>query len=104
MTIPNSGLLTPYLTFNPNIKQKYTYFIRTKREDLTMQNFRDVVTFGDMAGKPIDELSVLLEGVFNPLLTFPGNQKSWPRVVAKDVMQHVQDFKNSVEQVNYGGI
>ncbi|CAH0551274.1 unnamed protein product [Brassicogethes aeneus] len=99
LTIPGSGLLTPYTTFNPQIKQKYSYFIRKKAEVLTMENFRDVVAFGDMAGKPIDELAVLLEGVFAPILSHPGNQKGWPKVVAKDVMQHVQDFRNIVEQI-----
>ncbi|CAH1960837.1 unnamed protein product [Acanthoscelides obtectus] len=99
MTIPTTGLLTPMTSFNNQIKQKFTYFIRKKEEAVTMENFRDVLAFGDMAGKPVDELAVLMEGVFVPIISNPKNQRGWPKVVTEDVVSHVRNFKNTVEQI-----
>lgn len=67
-----------------------------------MENLRSVLTFGDMSGKPIEDLSVLVEGVFVPLMSNPGNQVGWPKVVAQDVVSHVRSFKNTVDQVSLG--
>ncbi|XP_018562388.1 dynein beta chain, ciliary-like [Anoplophora glabripennis] len=99
MTIPTTGLLTPMTQFSAAIKQKYTYFIRRVPQAVTMQNFRTVLSFGDMGGRPVEELAVLMEGVFVPLLSNPGNQRGWPKVVAEDVVSHVRDFKSNVEQI-----
>lgn len=100
LTIPPSGLLTAMTHLTSAIKQKFTYFIRRVPEAVTMENLRTVLTFGDMAGKPIDELAVLMEGLFVPFLSNPGNQKGWPKVVADDVISHVRAFKSTVEQVS----
>lgn len=99
-TIPVTGLLTVQTEFNNNIKQKFTYFIRSKKDVVTMENFRTVLTFGDMASKPIDELAVLVEGVFLPVLSNPANQIGWPKVVVDDVVAHIRNFKNTIGQVN----
>ncbi|KAJ8945230.1 hypothetical protein NQ318_011210 [Aromia moschata] len=99
LTIPASGLLVPFSRFDPQIKQKFAYFIRRKKEEVTVKNIRDVLTYGDMSGKPIDELTVLMETVFVPLLCNPKNQRGWPRVVAEDVSAHVKAFKGTVEQI-----
>lgn len=101
MTIPTTGVLTPLTSFSPIVKQKFTYFIRKKKEPITMENFRKVVSFGDMGGKPIEELAVLMEGVFVPVLSNPSNQVGWPKVVSEDVVSHVRAFKNTVDQVFY---
>ncbi|KAJ8974481.1 hypothetical protein NQ317_016135 [Molorchus minor] len=58
--------LTPLTKFDLQIKQKFAYFIRRKPEAVTMENFRDVLTFGDMSGKPVDELAVLIEECLCP--------------------------------------
>lgn len=99
ITTTSAGLLTPFTQYNSQIRSKYTYFIKKKEEVVTVDNFADVVLFGDMAAKPIDELGVLLDTVLIPLLANPGNQKGWPQVVADDVVAHVRNFKNAVEQV-----
>nr|CAH7754609.1 unnamed protein product [Callosobruchus chinensis] len=99
MTIPATGQLTPMTSFTNQIKQKFTYLIRKKEEVVTMENFREVLAFGDMAGKPVDELAVLMEGVFVPILSNPKNQRGWPKVVTEDVVSHVRNFKNTVDQI-----
>ncbi|XP_050294546.1 dynein beta chain, ciliary-like [Anthonomus grandis grandis] len=99
LTIPSSGLLTPFTSFNNQIKQKFTYFIRIKEAEVTMENFRSVLTFGDMSGKPVEDLATLVEGVFVPLMSNPGNQVGWPKVVSQDVISHVRTFKSTVDQI-----
>lgn len=101
LTIPATGALTPFTSFNPQIKQKFTYFIRKQEETVTMDNLRTVLSFGDMSGKPVEDLSILVEGVFVPLMSNPDNQAGWPRVVAQDVITHVRLFKNTVDQVSF---
>lgn len=99
LTIPSTGVLTPLTGFSPIVKQKFSFFIRKKKEPVTIENFRQVVSFGDMAGKPIEELSVLMDGVLVPILSNPKNQEGWPKVVSEDVVSHVRNFKNAVDQV-----
>lgn len=101
ITIPSTGLLTPCTSFNPQIKQKFTYFIRKLPEPVTMENFRKVLIFGDMSGKPIEDMSILVEGVFVPLLSNSANQTGWPKVVSQDVITHVRAFKNTIDQVQF---
>lgn len=101
MMITNlAGLLQPVTEFPNNLKTKSCYFIRKKKEVITMENFRDVLMFGDMSPKPVEELAVLTEEVFVPILTNPANQKGWPKIVAEDVMKHIYSFRNNVYQVN----
>lgn len=100
MTITGGGQLTPLTRFTKDIKSKASYFIRKKPEAVTMENFRDVLIFGDMASRPIEELAVLVQEVFLPILSNTGNHKGWPRVVAEDVVSHVQSFQNTVYQVS----
>lgn len=66
-----------------------------------MENFRTVLIFGDMSGKPIEDMSILVEGVFVPLLSNSANQTGWPKVVSQDVITHVRAFKNTIDQVQF---
>lgn len=99
LTMSAGGALTPLTKFTNVIRTKYTYFIKKVPEVVTMENFRQVIFFGDMAARPIEELSVILENVFLPVLSNPNNQKGWPKVVADDVEGHVRTFKNVIQQV-----
>ncbi|KAJ9598678.1 hypothetical protein L9F63_010627, partial [Diploptera punctata] len=94
-----SGLLVPSYDFPVAAKSKSCYFIKHKPEPLTKDNFRKIIMFGDIAAKPIEELEVLVEEVFVPLLTNPKNQRNWPRVIADDVTYHVNQLKNSIFEI-----
>lgn len=99
MSITAGGLLLPMTQFSSQLRTKFSYFIRKKNEIVTMENFRSVLVFGDSAGKPVEELAVLTEEVFLPLLSNTENTKWWPKVVAEDVVAHVQAFRNTIYQV-----
>lgn len=99
MTITAGGQLLPMTQFSNQLRSKFSYFIRKKKEIVSMENFRNVLVFGDSAGKPVEELAVVTEEIFLPLLSNPENTKWWPTVVTEDVVAHVQAFKNTVYQV-----
>ncbi|KAK6632535.1 hypothetical protein RUM43_013303 [Polyplax serrata] len=98
-TINNAGLLQPMLTYPPNAKSKSVYFIKKKEEVATVQNLPGLCIFGDMAPNPVEELSVLVEELFVPLLSNPDNQMGWPKCVADDVMKHIHTFRGTVYQI-----
>lgn len=100
MMMTAGGQLLPMTQFTNQLRSKFSYFIRKKNEIVTMENFRKVLIFGDSAGKPVEELAVLTEEVFLPLLSNPENSKWWPKIVVEDVVAHVQAFRNTVYQVS----
>lgn len=96
--VNTGGLLVPSVEF-PVSKQKVAYFLRKVKDVIIWDNFKQVLVFGDMSPRPIEELAVLVEEVFCPLLTNAGNQIGWPAIIKKDVADHCYAFRNSVYQV-----
>ncbi|KAK9886615.1 hypothetical protein WA026_017537 [Henosepilachna vigintioctopunctata] len=93
------GQFYVYKNYEPNIKQKYTIFSRKQKEKVTVENFRDVLRYGEMSGNPIEDLAILMNGIFNPFLNHPGNQVGWPRTVKVDMANHLKDFTNQLEEI-----
>jgi len=58
-----AGVLTPFLEIPPTGRIKVSYFIKKKPIEITKENYRNNIIPGDMASKPIEELSVLVEEV-----------------------------------------
>ncbi|PSN32950.1 Dynein beta chain [Blattella germanica] len=56
-----SGMLLPSYDFPIAAKAKSCYFIRKVPVPIPKENFRDILIFGDISAKPIDELSVLVQ-------------------------------------------
>lgn len=63
ITLTSAGMLTPSTTFPASSKTKSSYFIRRRPEPITAENIRQVIIFGDVSPKPIDDLAVLVEEV-----------------------------------------
>lgn len=101
MTVPPSGLLVPTFSFPSNIKSKFCYFIRKKREIVLESNIKEILIIGDMSYRPIDELSALTEDVLVPMLTNTKNHDGWPQIVSDDVVVHIHSFYNVMCQVTY---
>lgn len=57
-----AGVLVPYLEI-PSTGHKASYFIKRNPVKITKENYRNVIIPGDVAPKPIEELSVLVEEV-----------------------------------------
>lgn len=60
----SSGLLQPMHSFpSASSRLKSCYFIKKAAEPVTKENFRNVLIFGDVGSKPVDELAVLVQEV-----------------------------------------
>ncbi|XP_075225794.1 dynein beta chain, ciliary-like [Lycorma delicatula] len=95
----SAGVLMPSLSFPSVGRSKASYFIRKYPEPITPENYQKLLIYGDIAPKPVDELAVLVEEVFLPLLSNPGNHKYWPSVVVTDVKNHVNNLRSIVYKV-----
>ncbi|XP_017887523.2 dynein beta chain, ciliary-like [Ceratina calcarata] len=98
LQITPAGLLVPHLGITPS-KRKLTYFMKKKPETITEDNYKDVLIPGDMAPNPIEELAVLVEDAYVPILSNPKNHVGWPEVVRKDVKKQVYDLRSLIWQV-----
>lgn len=47
----------------------------------------------------MNDLSIMLDNVFYPMLNNPANQEGWPDVIKKDVETHIQDLRNLLAEV-----
>ncbi|KAI5737346.1 hypothetical protein M8J76_012600 [Diaphorina citri] len=100
ITLSTSGVLQAMSTFPSQCKNKSAYFIKKKLDEpVSDQNVEASIIYGDLCAKPIDQLAVLTEEVFVPMLSNPYVHKNWPSMVVTDVKKHVTDLKNSVNQV-----
>ncbi|EGI59469.1 Dynein beta chain, ciliary [Acromyrmex echinatior] len=94
-----AGTLVPLLEIPAIGRIKTSYFIKKNPVAITKKNYRDIIIPGDMASKPIEELSVLVEEAYVPILSNPKNHKGWPRVIGEDMKKHVYDLRNLICQV-----
>jgi dynein heavy chain len=59
-----SGTLQPSITFPNVLKNKSCYFIKKRREAIPRDAvLRDVITYGDLATSPVDQLSAMVDEV-----------------------------------------
>ncbi|KAK1137302.1 hypothetical protein K0M31_001815 [Melipona bicolor] len=93
-----AGLLVPYLEITQS-KRKQTYFLKREPQMVTEHNYKDLLIPGDMAPNPIEELAVLVEDAYVPILSNPKNHVAWPEIVRKDVKKQVYDFRSLIWQV-----
>lgn len=52
-----------------------------------------------MSPKPIDDLAILVDNLYYPLLTNPLNQKGWTETLSKDMETHLQELRNTIAEV-----
>ncbi len=52
-----------------------------------------------MSAFPIDDVSVILDDVFYPMLSNANNQIGWPEVIKKDIDSHIQELRNVIAEV-----
>ncbi|XP_012541741.3 dynein beta chain, ciliary [Monomorium pharaonis] len=94
-----TGVLVPFLKIPPSHYIKASYFIKKNPVKITKENYRNIIIPGDLASKSIEELSVLVEEAYVPILSNPNNHKGWPLVIGEDVKKHVYDLRNMICQV-----
>lgn len=75
------------------------FFIKKNAEPLPKENCCNYLVVGDLATRSIDQLSILVDDVFVPLLSNEENYDNWPEIVAQDVQKQVHNLKSTVYQV-----
>ncbi|XP_076651774.1 dynein beta chain, ciliary-like [Halictus rubicundus] len=98
LQITQAGLLTPYLEITQS-KRKLTYFIKKRPQTVTETNYMDLLIPGDMAPNPIEELAVLVEDAYVPVLSNPKNHIGWPEVARADVKKQIYNLRTLIWQV-----
>ena len=53
---------------------KYVSFTKVREEAVTPANVRQLIVCSEVAGQPINQLQSLVDGVYLPMLSNPGNQ------------------------------
>ncbi|XP_037911922.1 dynein beta chain, ciliary-like [Hermetia illucens] len=98
-TVTAAGLLTPYFNFPEKPKSKVSYFIRREVPmEITNDNIRMDLLIGDVSPKPLEDLSVLVDNVFLPILSNPQNHEGWTAVIEKDVQMEIQNLRNNIAE------
>lgn len=75
------------------------YFIKKNPEPVPKEKCCDYLVVGDLATRSIDQLSILVDDIFVPLLSNEENYANWPEIVAQDVQKQVHNLKSTVYQV-----
>lgn len=99
ITINPTGALIPSHTYPIPSKGKSCFFIRKLPVEVTKENIKDVILFGDMSTRPIEDLAILVDEIFFPILNNPKNQHGWPELIVEDVESHLQELRNTIAEV-----
>lgn len=80
--------------------QKSCFFIRKSVPlKFTHTNFRELLIYGDtISTSAVEELAVLVEEIYSPLLTNKTNQMMWPEELRKDIELKVQYLRDVVSE------
>uniref|UniRef100_A0A8C5LC16 Dynein axonemal heavy chain 17 n=1 Tax=Jaculus jaculus TaxID=51337 RepID=A0A8C5LC16_JACJA len=96
LTLNAAGLIVPCLGFPESLKSKGLYFIKTKPESITKDNYKARLLYGDISPTPVEQLIVTVEEVLYSLLNQSENMAGWPRVVSEDIVKQVHKLKNEM--------
>ncbi|XP_040979289.1 LOW QUALITY PROTEIN: dynein heavy chain 17, axonemal [Aquila chrysaetos chrysaetos] len=91
-----AGQLSPTTCFPPTLRGKGVYFVKKKRENITLENCQSELLVGDISPSPVEQLITVVEEVMSPLLLSKENMAGWPGVVVEDIMRQVHRLKNEM--------
>lgn len=72
LTLNAAGMIIPCLGFPESLKSKGVYFIKTKPENITKDNYKTRLIYGDISPTPVDQLIAVVEEVCGPRLAGAG--------------------------------
>ncbi|KAL1763446.1 dynein heavy chain 17, axonemal isoform X1, partial [Sigmodon hispidus] len=61
LTLNPAGMIIPCLGFPESLKSKGAYFIKTKPESITKDNYKTHLLYGDINPTPVDQLIAVVE-------------------------------------------
>ena len=68
-------------------KGKSVYFIKLKGVKVTSKDISKVVSVGELSQEPLENLRLIMQEVYLPLISNPANQNGWGDHAAKDVVE-----------------
>lgn len=100
VTVNHYGALLAREVLSLEFPYKSCFFIRkTVPLPFLHTNFRELLIFGDTTcAHAVEELAMLVEEVYYPLLTNKANQATWPEELRKDVEKKVQYLRDVVSE------
>lgn len=101
ITVNHYGALVALQAINREFKTKSCYFIRkTIPMKFQSDNFRQLLIYGDTTNtQAIEELSIVVEEVYYPLLSNKANQAPWTEDLKKDIEAKIQVLRDIVSEV-----
>lgn len=119
ISLASNGILVPVLGFPVPTRSKSCYFVKTSSVALTKDNLCEVseqifclyythlakylifqvIVFGDVSWKSMEQLAVFFDAVAYPLLINAGNRTMWPQCVVKDVDDKLKDLLNTITDI-----
>ncbi|XP_038207715.1 dynein beta chain, ciliary [Zerene cesonia] len=99
IVLTHAAQLVPVITFPCYLKNKAVYFVKKRATPIPKEQCAEMVIFGDLAPRLIDELAALVDEVFVPLLSNPSNHEGWPLVVSQDILKQIHNLKSTVYEV-----
>ncbi|CAD7668337.1 unnamed protein product [Nyctereutes procyonoides] len=96
LTLSPAGVIIPCLGFPAALKSKGVYFIKKGPENISKDNYKDRLLYGDIGPAPVDQLIATVEEVLYSLLNQSENLSGWPRVVSEDIVKQVHKLKNEM--------
>ena len=82
-------------SFPSGLKKKSVYFIKHSETAVSLETMKEL-SYGDIGPQPLENLQILLDEVYAPLLLNKKNQKKWPDVVTEDLLRHFQKLVGNV--------
>ncbi|XP_073974323.1 dynein beta chain, ciliary-like isoform X3 [Rhodnius prolixus] len=100
LSLSSSGALVPslLLPFNTG-KNKAVYFLKRENVAITVDNVAAMLVYGDLSPNALDQMAILLDQIFVPMLISPANQTTWPKSVAEDVKKMALELNEIVYRV-----
>ncbi|XP_066237508.1 dynein axonemal heavy chain 17 isoform X2 [Saccopteryx leptura] len=96
LTLNPTGMILPCLGFPVSLKSKGLYFIKKQPGNITKDNCKEALIYGDISTTPVDQLITLVEEVLYSLLNQSKNISGWPQVVSEDIVKQVHRLKNEM--------
>uniref|UniRef100_H0X4M8 Dynein axonemal heavy chain 17 n=1 Tax=Otolemur garnettii TaxID=30611 RepID=H0X4M8_OTOGA len=75
---------------------KGVYFIKTRPDNITKENYKSRLLYGDISPTPVEQLIAVVEEILYSLLNQSENMDEWPRVVSEDIVKQVHRLKNDM--------
>ncbi|XP_069504355.1 dynein axonemal heavy chain 11 [Ambystoma mexicanum] len=94
-----AGLLTAVTEVPSVIKNKAAYVRKTVKGPVGKDNIGRALTFGELSGRVLEDMTTFVEEVLVPVLSNKRNHSSWPNFISQDLEHHVESMKNKAHVV-----